>query len=415
MLTTFYPPYNFGGDGIGVQRLSRALARRGHDVTVVHDTDAFNALTRNSKVEAPLRDSDEGVTVVRLASRAGTLSPLLVQQLGRPVLHARQLRALLAPGAFDVVTFNNISLIGGPGLLHYPTDAVSLYMAHEHWLICPTHVLWRFRKERCDERHCLRCVLSYHRPPQLWRYTGALRRGIAKVDTVVAMSEFSRRKHQEFGLQRSMEVLPYFLPDATGADITPPPPRDRPYCFFAGRLELIKGLDDVIPVFAGLPEMDLIIAGDGDHAARLRELAAGIPNVHFLGRLPPEELSAYYRHAVATLVPSLCYETFGIVIIEAFRQGTPVVARRVGPFPELIERSGAGALFDDSSELAAILRGLLADTGKRDRLAANGIAAVKAHWTESVVVPGYLDIIRRAGATRGHARINAFFAHEGAT
>ena len=45
-LTTFYPPCNFGGDGIGVQRLCRALARRGHHVTVVHDVDAYNALHR---------------------------------------------------------------------------------------------------------------------------------------------------------------------------------------------------------------------------------------------------------------------------------------------------------------------------------------------------------------------------------
>ena len=37
MLTTFYPPYNFGGDGIGVQRLATALVRRGCEVTVIHD------------------------------------------------------------------------------------------------------------------------------------------------------------------------------------------------------------------------------------------------------------------------------------------------------------------------------------------------------------------------------------------
>ena len=43
-LTTFYPPHNFGGDGIGVQRLARALVRRGHRVTVVHDTDAYHSL-----------------------------------------------------------------------------------------------------------------------------------------------------------------------------------------------------------------------------------------------------------------------------------------------------------------------------------------------------------------------------------
>ena len=44
MLTTFYPPYNFGGDGIGTQRLAHALVRRGHQVTVIHDVDAYNSL-----------------------------------------------------------------------------------------------------------------------------------------------------------------------------------------------------------------------------------------------------------------------------------------------------------------------------------------------------------------------------------
>ena len=41
MITTFYPPYNFGGDGVFVQRLSNELARRGHLVEVIHCTDAY--------------------------------------------------------------------------------------------------------------------------------------------------------------------------------------------------------------------------------------------------------------------------------------------------------------------------------------------------------------------------------------
>jgi hypothetical protein len=40
-LTTSYPRFNFGGDGLGVQRMARGLAKRGHEVTVVHDADAF--------------------------------------------------------------------------------------------------------------------------------------------------------------------------------------------------------------------------------------------------------------------------------------------------------------------------------------------------------------------------------------
>jgi len=44
MITTFYPPYNFGGDGVFVQRLSNELARRGHSVEVIHCVDSYRAL-----------------------------------------------------------------------------------------------------------------------------------------------------------------------------------------------------------------------------------------------------------------------------------------------------------------------------------------------------------------------------------
>jgi len=402
MLTTFYPPFSFGGDAIGVQRLARALVRRGHHVTVVHDVDAFAALHRGPLPEAPDRDEDEGVRIVRLRSGAGSLSPLLVHQLGRPVLHARRLRHLLRPGQWDVVNFHNISLLGGPGLLRYPTDAVTLFMAHEHWLVCPTHVLWRHGRERCTGRQCLRCVVAHHRPPQLWRYSGALERGLRQVDAVIAMSEFSRQKHMEFGLEAEMEVLPYFLPDMVSDQpgARGPSPRERPYFFFAGRLERIKGLDDVIPVFGSLPEADLVIAGDGEHGARLRDLAADLPNVHFLGRLAPDALRAYYGHAIALLVPSVCFETFGIVLIEAFQQGTPVIARRLGPFPEIVGKSGAGELFWTPDELLSSLRRLCGDRAYRDALAAS--ARVSApYWGDQRVVPAYLDIVRRAASRRG--------------
>src|SRR5947209_7940112 len=49
MVTTFYPPYHFGGDAIGVQRLARGLVRRGHEVTVIHDVDAYNLLHQGSE------------------------------------------------------------------------------------------------------------------------------------------------------------------------------------------------------------------------------------------------------------------------------------------------------------------------------------------------------------------------------
>jgi len=405
MITTFYPPHNFGGDGMGIQRLSEALARRGHEVTVIVDTNAFDMLS--PKPAAAPDPSPPGMTFHRLSNRLGSLSNLLTQQTGRPIANGRRIRKIVDDGGFDVINFHNVSLVGGPGVLRIGSG-LKLYMAHEHWLVCPTHVLWRHGRERCDRKECFRCVLHHRRPPQLWRYTGLLERELRHVDAFIAMSEFSRQKHAEFGFPRDMEVVPYFLPDLpaeNGHANDEAAPHDRPYFLFVGRLEKIKGLDDVIPLFREDPRADLLIAGDGEYAASLRELARGAPNVRFLGRLHPEDLGRYYRHARALIAPSVCYETFGIILIEAFRQGVPVIARRLGPFPEIVSRSGGGELFDTTAELRAAIDAFLTDPGRRLRLGEAGRRAFSAQWSETAVIPQYLDVVARAARARGATSI----------
>ena len=405
MVTTFYPPHNFGGDGVGTQRLSRALVRRGHEVTVVHDVDAYNAL--HDGPEPVATENDEGVRVVRLKSGMGALSPLLTQQLGRPLANRGKLRALLEDGGFDVIHYNNISLVGGPGVLAYG-NATKVYEAHEHWLVCPTHVLWRHGKEPCTGRECLRCVLNTKRPPQLWRYTGMLERNLRHVDLFIAKSEFSRRKHQEFGFTRDMEVLPYFLPDPESAPRgvpRAPSTHSRPYFLFVGRLERIKGLDDVLPLFREYEDADLVVAGDGEYGEHLRQLAGDNPRIRFLGRVAPDDLAALYDHAIGLIVPSVCFETFGIILIEAFRRGTPVIARDIGPFPEIVQRSGGGLLFRTPDELRAAMGRLQGDEGLRQRLAHRGYEAFVRHWSESAVVPRYLEMVEAAAsASNVHTR-----------
>ena len=395
-ITTFYPPYNFGGDGIGVQRLARALARRGHHVTVISDLDAYASLSPTIPPAPP--PDDTGVVEIRLQSRLGRLSSLLTQQSGRPIVHGSRIRQLMEDSHFDVVNFHNVSLVGGPGLLGYGNGAAKIYMAHEHWLVCPSHVLWRHNRERCEGRECFRCVLNHKRPPQVWRYTGYLERSLQHVDVFIAMSEFSRQKHREFGFPHDMDVVPYFLPDTAGdtAQRADSSPHARPYFLFVGRLERLKGLDDVIPAFRTYANADLLIAGTGQHEPALRELAAGNRSVRFLGNVPNDELNRYYRHAIALLVPSIGYETFGIILIEAFRQGTPVIARRLGPFPEIVTEAGAGELFSSQAELVESMTRLQSDPAARDAKARAGKAAFSERWSEAAVVPRYLNVVEKA-------------------
>jgi glycosyltransferase involved in cell wall biosynthesis len=414
-LTTFYPPFHFGGDAIGIQRLCRALARRGHQVTVVHDADAFDLLNKGRSPEPEV--DPEGVEVIALRSGLGPASCLLTQQLGHPVTQGRRIREILGRGRFDVINYHNVSLVGGPGLWALG-DGIKLHMAHEHWLVCESHTLWRHGRELCDLRECVRCVLSYRRPPQLWRRTGMIARYGKHVDAWIAMSEFSRQKHREFEFPFEMQVLPYFLPEAPaapGAPASGAPAASgaRPYFLFVGRLERIKGVQEVIPLFRELPQADLWIAGGGNYEGELRRLAEGLPNVRFLGRIPEQELAEAYRRALALVVPSLCFETFGIILIEAFQHRIPVIARRLGPFPEIVEGSGGGELFSSPAELAASLRRLLADPAHRAALAERGERAYRERWSERAVLPRYLDIVRRAALARGRHELAQALAPAG--
>ncbi|MGH7821436.1 MAG: glycosyltransferase family 4 protein [Candidatus Binatia bacterium] len=406
MITTFYPPYHFGGDAIFIRRLAHALVRRGHRVDVIHDVDAFDLLNRGGPPE-PIAEP-AGLSVHRLRSRFGALSCLATHQTGRPVVHGRRLRRILDQGRFDVVQFHNVSLVGGPGVLSYG-DGIKLYMAHEHWLVCPTHVLWRHNRELCTGRECLRCVLRHRRPPQLWRYTGLLESQLRHVDAFYSPSRFSAEKHREFGFSRPLEVIPYFLPDLDSCAEAPreadAPVLTRPYFLFVGRLEKIKGLQDVIPSFTDDSPADLAIVGTGEYESELRRSAAGRSRVHFLGKRTPEELRTLYRRAVAALMPSVCYETFGIVLLEAFRERTPVIARALGPMIEIVEESGGGLLFRTREELDHSLRLLATDAAARDRLGEAGRRALAERWTESVVLQQYFDLIRRVAAQRGRSRV----------
>ncbi len=200
-----------------------------------------------------------------------------------------------------------------------------------------------------------------------------------------------------------MRVLPSFLPDDEAAEPdaeTALPSSRRPYFLFVGRLEVIKGLEDVIPQFDDSLGAELWIAGTGAHEAALRKLAEGRPGVRFLGRQTPTALRFLYRGAVALIASSRCFEVFPLVVLEAFREGTPVVGRRLGPYPEILEQAGAGLLFESREELRGTLERLLREPGLRAELGASGARAFASTWSERVALDAYFGIIRDVASRR---------------
>ncbi len=408
MLTTFFGPHSFGGDAAFVDRLSRALARHGHEVHVIYCRDAFE-MVKGDQTPRPY-EVPPGVTIHPLSSRFGPLSPLATHQTGMPGFKEKAIRILLRSIKPDVVHFHNLSLIGGPGLLGVPVPgAVKFMTTHEHWLVCPLHVLWKFNEGVCETKECVRCCVQAARPPQLWRKGSLLVDSLGHLDALIGPSRSTIVEHRRRGIEAPMIHLPYFLPDDyTGLPDFPTPFYEKPYIAVAGRLEKIKGFQDVIEAIRQLPHLDLRIAGSGPYEAELRRLAEGLTNVHFEGRLDSAEVAALFRGAVAVAVPSLVHETFGYVVLEAFAEKTPVVVRNLGALPELVEESGGGLVFQTQDELVEALRQLASDDDLRVRLGCDGFFARHGIWSEAEHLERYFALIE---ARRRRRRVRVDRAH----
>lgn len=397
IITTFYPPYSFGGDAIYLYRLCQELARRGHSVDVIHCADSY----RLYRPEPDLGSAGarQGITIHTLRSGLGALSPLLSHQTGYPLLKAGKIREVFRSRRFDVIHYHNISLFG-PGVLEIEPEYggwVKLYTMHEHWLVCPMNVLWKNNERACEKPECLTCMMISRRPPQLWRYTGLRDRKARAVGQFLAPSRFTRDMHQQRGFPYPIELLPYFLEPVDQDWQTPgPSPHPRPYFLFVGRLEKIKGLQNLLPEFAGAGDYDLLVAGAGDYEEELRRQAAGMERVKFLGWTGQDRIGPYYHHALGVIVPSITYETFGIIQIEAFARQTPVIVHDLGALPEVVEDSGGGFVYRTGEELRQAMRALATDAGRRRDLGRRGYEAFCRLWTPQVHLDRYFQLIDRA-------------------
>ena len=408
MVTTFFGGHSFGGDAAYVDRLSRALLRRGHEVHVIHCADSFQAV----RGAHPLRPyvPPEGLQIHRLESPFGLLSPLATQITGKPFFKAKALREVIDAVDTDVVHFHNISLVGGPDVLRMGENAVRLMTAHEHWLICPMHLLWKYGKKACDGPDCVRCSLAGKRPPQLWRYTNAVGRGLQQLDALLFPTRHTLEEHRRRGIGAPLVHLPYFLPDDWSNGIEDHPPAagtdHRPYLAAAGRLVAMKGFQQLIPMMRYLPEVDLRIAGTGPYEHTLKRLAEGLPNVRFEGLLSGDSLATLFHGARAVVVPSLFPETFGYVVLEAFAVHTPVVVSlKGGALAETGVQSGGGLGYDTDAELLLALRRIVHDEDLREDLADAGFAVRRGDWSEAAHMDRYFDLI--AGIRGGGFAANA--------
>ena len=180
--------------------------------------------------------------------------------------------------------------------------------------------------------------------------------------------------------------------------------QERTVLFCVRRLVRRMGLENLLTaidrVRTQYPDVLLYIAGKGALAETLQQRINDLNltnHVSLLGYLPDEQLPIAYRAANFSVVPSVAYEGFGLIVVESLAVGTPVLATPIGGIPEILQPFCADLLLEDASveQLAQGIMELL--SGKRQLPSSEACQAyVKRNYTWSVIAPQIKSVYEQA-------------------
>jgi glycosyltransferase involved in cell wall biosynthesis len=353
--TSFYPPYHLGGDAIHVKCLAEELARKGNEVHILHSIDAYRVKRNNYKLLKQEPDP-KNIFVHRIESPLERIDPLLVHTLGSSFYVQKKFSEVLKKVHPDVVHHHNISLLGY-SILKKQIPCLSLYTAHDYWLICSTNNLLRNKSEVCNKKLCYSCSLKSNRFPQFWRHSKSFRRAVNNLDLLIFPCDYVRKRITE-----EMAVKSITLPNFASA-----PPKNistsefSEYFLFVGMLEKHKGILNLINLFKGSRheiKARLIIVGEGSLSHYIRDFIEKNSlndKISFLGFVDNKRLYSLFSNALALIIPSIWPENAPLVALEALSVGTPIIVSNKGGLPEIINKVNLNLVFDNFNQLKEIL------------------------------------------------------------
>lgn len=270
-----------------------------------------------------------------------------------------------------------------------------------------THFVYDFlgmARAHCRLPGLRRPAMTYLHGIEVWENTFANRiRTARKVDYLLANTHYTRdraeRVHGGFARARVCWL-------ATNTDEAPPlrTPSGRPTALIVGRMDELsyKGHRELIAcwpkVVSAVPEARLLIVGGGLRREAFQQLAAGSPvaaHIEFTGLVPWDKMPDVWSQANVFAMPSRG-EGFGLVYVEAMRQGLPVLASVHDAAPEinLEGRTGYNVNLDNPDELPERLIYLLKDSARAAELGRSGRQRWAEHFCYSAFQMRFLPLLR---------------------
>ena len=341
LVNSLYHPHFEGGAERIVQSLAEGLVKAGHQAVVVST--------------APCRQPPaliNGVTVYYLVVRNlywgfGGNNPRLLKPLWHGLdtyngLMARQLGRILDAECPSVVHTNNLAAFSVS--VWHEVKMRNLALVHtlmDYYLLCPRSM---YKATGNCEARCWPCAI----------YGFPRRRMSGLVDAVVGLSAFVLRRHESFGYFARTPIRRIVHGGYKSCGVPPPQKQHaKPLRFgYLGRLHPSKGIELLLRSLVNHAgkRWELWIAGKGspEYETQLKEVCT-LPEVRYMGFVRSEEFLASVDVLV---VPSVWDEPFGMVVIEAYTQGVPVIASCRGGLAEIIDNGKTGFLFDPNRALS---------------------------------------------------------------
>lgn len=276
----------------------------------------------------------------------------LIERTRPDIAHFHNTFVLISPAAYDACVRAGVPVV---------------QTLHNYRLICANALLLR------NQQPCHRCLGKTPPWPGVWHacYRGSHLQSAglvamltahrwrgtwqSQVSRYIALSEFAREQFIAGGLPAAkIAVKPNFVMPDPGCKT-----QTGDYALFVGRLSTEKGVETLLEAWtsAGARKVPLYIVGDGPLMETVQRTVTEnqLSEVAILGRVAHHEVVELLHRARLLVFPSICYENFSLVLVEAFACGVPVVGSGLGSTSEIIAHGHTGLLFasGDAQDLAA--------------------------------------------------------------
>lgn len=370
-----------GGEDVVVVSENRLLSQKNEVISyTVNNTEI---VTIYSKLDVALNTSYS-------LSQKKRLDKYLVEH--KPdVVHVHNLFPLLTPSIYDSCIEFGVPVI--QTLHNYRSLCANALLMRNHQ-ICercvtgsPYWATWYgcYRQSRFGSAVVAHSI-DYHRRQQTW---------LRKVDAFIALTDFAKQKFIAGGFPaEKIYIKPNFCESPL---ITDNHLKER-FALFVGRLSPEKGINTLLKAWSTI-DYPLTIAGEGDQPI------VAADDIKYIGKQSTTEIQGLMQRAQFLVMPSIWFETFGMVIIEAFSNGLPVICSRLGGMAEIVEDGITGLHFEagNAQDLKAKVEYLLANPALCQEMATNARRCYLDKYTPERNLEQLLTIYNRVLAHKQSA------------